>query len=173
VRSRPFPRFRPQALAAIISPFKKLGDFGGIAWRLLILVADDEHDLRTALDAAVNGNVSAAILDVTLGGADSGAVCTALKSRQVPFMFLTGYDTHDLLREWASVPALGKPAGEAELIANVEALLNPDGVLRQSGEPTSPASRKQRIVCCSRPRCYSTFTVWAVPPPPPCRLDGP
>jgi DNA-binding response OmpR family regulator len=167
-----------------------VGSLGGYS----ILVVDDEpfvatsvtealsdagadvvtaHDLRTALDAAVNGNVSAAILDVTLGGADSGAVCTALKSRQVPFMFLTGYDTHDLLREWASVPALGKPAGEAELIANVEALLNPDGVLRQSGEPTSPASRKQRIVCCSRPRCYSTFTVWAVPPPPPCRLDGP
>jgi DNA-binding response OmpR family regulator len=108
-----------------------VGSLGGYS----ILVADDEpfvatsvtealsdagadvvtaHDLRTALDAAVNGNVSAAILDVTLGGADSGAVCTALKSRQVPFMFLTGYDTHDLLREWASVPALGKPAGEAE-----------------------------------------------------------
>jgi hypothetical protein len=32
-----------------------------------------------------------------------------------PFMFLTGYDTHDLLREWASVPALPKPTGEGRV----------------------------------------------------------
>lgn len=82
------------------------------------------QDLRTALEVAINGDIQAAILDVTLGGADSGAVCTALNSRHVPFMFLTGYDTHDLLREWASVPTLAKPPGEAELVANVEALLN-------------------------------------------------
>jgi len=119
-----------------------VGSLGGYS----ILVVDDEpfvatsvsealsdagadvvtaHDLRTALEAATNGDIAAAILDVTLGGADSGAVCTALKSRHVPFMFLSGYDTHDLLREWASVPALAKPAGEIELVANVEALLNP------------------------------------------------
>jgi DNA-binding response OmpR family regulator len=118
-----------------------VGSLGGYS----ILVVDDEpfvatgvsdaltdagadvvtaHDLRTALETATHGDISAAILDVTLGGADSGAVCTALNSRQVPFMFLTGYDTHDLLREWAAVPTLAKPAGEAELVANVEALLN-------------------------------------------------
>jgi DNA-binding response OmpR family regulator len=79
-----------------------------------------DHDLRTALETATHGDISAAILDVTLGGVDSGAVCTA----QVPFMFLAGCDTHDLLREWAAVPTLAKPAGEAELVANVEALLN-------------------------------------------------
>ena len=61
---------------------------------------------------------------MTLAGADNGAVYTALSSRQVPFMFLTGYDTHDLLRQWASVPILARPAGEAELVAKVEALLN-------------------------------------------------
>ena len=126
-----------------------MGSLGGYS----ILVVDDEpfvatsvsealsdagadvvtaHDLRTALEAATNGDIAAAILDVTLGGADSGAVCTALKSRHVPFMFLSGYDTHDLLREWASVPALAKPAGEVELVANVEALLN----ARKVREPT-------------------------------------
>jgi DNA-binding response OmpR family regulator len=83
------------------------------------------NDLRTALEAAINGDISAAVVDVTLGGADSGAVCAALNSRHVPFMFLTGYDTHDLLREWASVPILAKPAGEADLVTNVAALLNP------------------------------------------------
>src|SRR5262245_57111444 len=55
------------------------------------------YDLRTALDAATNRNLSVAILDVTLGGADSGAVCSSLRSRQVPFMFLTGHDTHTLV----------------------------------------------------------------------------
>jgi DNA-binding response OmpR family regulator len=132
-----------------------VGSLGGYS----ILVVDDEpfvakgvsealsdagadvvtaHDLRTALEAAINGNFSAAILDVTLGGADSGAICTALRSRQLPFMFLTGYDTHDLLRQWASVPALAKPAGEAELVANVAALLNPGGASQEPREPASP-----------------------------------
>jgi DNA-binding response OmpR family regulator len=83
------------------------------------------HDLRSALEAAINGDISAAVVDVTLGGADSGAVCAALNSRQVPFMFLTGYDTHDLLREWASIPILAKPTREADLVTNVAALLNP------------------------------------------------
>ena len=126
-----------------------MGSLGGYS----ILVVDDEpfvatsvsealsdagadvvtaRDLRTALEAATNGDIAAAILDVTLGGADSGAVCNALNSRHVPFMFLTGYDTHDLLRQWASVPALGKPAGEAELVANVEALLNAGGCKPES-----------------------------------------
>ena len=45
-------------------------------------------------------------------------------------MFLTGYDTHDLLREWASVPALAKPATEADLVANFEALLVGDPLAR-------------------------------------------
>jgi len=38
-------------------------------------------------------------------------------------MFLTGYDTHGSLRQWASVPILAKPAGEAELVAKVEAFV--------------------------------------------------
>jgi DNA-binding response OmpR family regulator len=43
------------------------------------------HDLRTALVSTMTGNISAAILDLALGVADSGAVCTALKHRHVPF----------------------------------------------------------------------------------------
>jgi DNA-binding response OmpR family regulator len=83
------------------------------------------HDLSTALEAAVNSSVSAAILDVQLGAADCGAVCAALTSQEVPFMFLTGFDSHDILNEWASIPILVKPTGEAELLASVEALLKP------------------------------------------------
>jgi DNA-binding response OmpR family regulator len=82
------------------------------------------HDLATALEAALNGTFSAAIVDLALAGDDTGAVCTALKSRQVPFMFLTGFDTHDLLREWATIPTLVKPTGEAELLAKVGALFS-------------------------------------------------
>jgi DNA-binding response OmpR family regulator len=117
-----------------------MGTLGGYS----ILVVDDEplialgvtealsdagaevltaHDLTTALEAAVNGGVSAAILDVQIGASDCAPLCAALNSQQVPFMFFTGSDQHDLLREWASVPTLAKPTGEAELVANVEALL--------------------------------------------------
>lgn len=83
------------------------------------------HDLSTALEAAANSSVSAAILDVQLGAADCGAVCAALTLQEVPFMFLTGFDSHDILNEWASIPILAKPTGEAELLASVEALLKP------------------------------------------------
>jgi DNA-binding response OmpR family regulator len=119
-----------------------VGSLGGYS----ILVVDDEpliamglhealrdagaevltaHDLTTALEAAVNLSVSAAILDVQLGSSDCGAVCAVLNSQHVPFMFFTGFDSHDVLKEWASVPTLAKPTGEAELLANVEALLKP------------------------------------------------
>jgi DNA-binding response OmpR family regulator len=119
-----------------------VGSLGGYS----ILVVDDEpliamglhealrdagaevltaHDLTTALEAAVDLSVSAAILDVQLGSSDCGAVCVVLNSQHVPFMFFTGFDSHDVLKEWASVPTLAKPTGEAELLANVEALLKP------------------------------------------------
>jgi DNA-binding response OmpR family regulator len=81
------------------------------------------HDLNAALAAAVKGGVSAAILDVQIGASDCTPICAALRSQQVPFMFFTGSDDHDLLREWATVPTLAKPTGEAELVANVAALL--------------------------------------------------
>src|SRR5262245_34034375 len=141
-----FPSFHAQALA--VNPHAggsmgmSVGPLGGYS----ILVVDDEpliaiglnealrdagaevltaHDLTTALEAAVNSSVSAAILDVQLGAADCGAVCAALTSQEVPFMFLTGFDSHDVLKEWASIPTLAKPTGEAELLASLEALLKP------------------------------------------------
>jgi DNA-binding response OmpR family regulator len=85
------------------------------------------HDLDTALQAALSGAVSAAILDVQLGAANCAPICLALSAQQVPFMFFTGSDNHDVLREWAFIPTLAKPTGEAELIANVEALLAATG----------------------------------------------
>jgi DNA-binding response OmpR family regulator len=83
------------------------------------------HDLSAALEAVVKGSVSAAILDVQLGSSDCGAVCTALSLQEVPFLFFTGFDSHDVLKEWASVPTLAKPTGEAELLASLQALLKP------------------------------------------------
>ena len=85
------------------------------------------YDLNAALEAAVEGGVSAAILDVQIGSSDCAPICAALRSQQVPFMFFTGSDNHDLLREWATIPTLAKPTGEAELVANVAALLAADG----------------------------------------------
>jgi DNA-binding response OmpR family regulator len=97
------------------------------------------HDLTTALEAAVNSSVSAAILDVQLGAADCGAVCAALTSQEVPFMFLTGFDSHDVLKEWASIPTLAKPTGEAELVASVEALLKPADASKAPAETEASA----------------------------------
>jgi len=99
------------------------------------------HDLEAALEAAVNGGVSAAILDVQIGTSDCAPICAALSSQQVPFMFFTGSDNHDLLRAWASVPTLAKPTGEAELVANVAALLAAESAPedQSEGPAESPA----------------------------------
>jgi hypothetical protein len=58
-------------------------------------------------------------------------------------MFLTGYDTHDLLRESAAVPTLAKPAGEPELVATV-------GALVVGGNPPERPRRGSRADCLVR-----------------------
>jgi response regulator RpfG family c-di-GMP phosphodiesterase len=152
VRVFPHSTLKPQPLTVMRGSMgMSVGPLGGYS----ILVVDDEpliaiglndalrdagaevltaHDLTTALEAAVNSSVSAAILDVQLGASDCGAVCAALTSQEVPFMFLTGFDSHDVLKEWASIPTLAKPTGEAELVARVEALLKPPEISEAPSE---------------------------------------
>lgn len=97
-----------------------------------ILVVEDEYllayDLRRDLEAAdaqVLGPVAtvagalrlldgaslpdAAVLDVNLGGDKVFPLARTLRSRGVPFVFVTGFEAWALPREFADVPCYEKP----------------------------------------------------------------
>jgi len=66
-----------------------------------------EIGLGTA--AARDKELSAAILDINLDGALSYPVAEILTKRQIPFVFLTGYNTGAIDPSYAHIPVLQKP----------------------------------------------------------------
>jgi DNA-binding response OmpR family regulator len=109
----------------------------------LILIVEDEPlialDLHTALSAAGAGiiaatdsaealrlirrnDVSAAVLDISLGDRDCTGACQALLHHGVPFLFHTGHAGAAMLRDWPHVPVLIKPVAAKEIVARVAAI---------------------------------------------------
>ena len=97
-----------------------------------ILVVEDEYmlaeDLREELErqgAEVMGPVASvadalellrsgpapdmAILDINLGGEMAYPVADALRARDIPFVFATGYDAQAIPKAYADVPRAEKP----------------------------------------------------------------
>ena len=66
--------------------------------------------VQAALDLAVSESLDGALLDVNLAGEFSFPVATALGARNVPVVFLTGYDDAATFpREFQSMPRIAKP----------------------------------------------------------------
>ncbi len=86
------------------------------------------HDLDSAL-ALVEKDLSAAILDLTLGEQDSYPVAVRLRELGVPFAFATGHGPDFLAPEFRDAPQLPKPFEFETFRSVVEVLL------------TSPASK--------------------------------
>lgn len=63
--------------------------------------------------------IDAAILDVNLEGAFSYPIADRLIDRQVPFLFVTGYDGWALPDSYRAAPRLAKPFTEARVIARL------------------------------------------------------
>ncbi|RWK27906.1 response regulator [Mesorhizobium sp.] len=100
-------------------------------------LADDAQQILENAGACVSGPVSTAqdaralleekrpdcaLLDVNLGSGPSFELAFALKARNIPFVFLTGYDAEMIPEEFASIPCLQKPVKPAKLLAAVAAL---------------------------------------------------
>jgi PAS domain S-box-containing protein len=62
-----------------------------------------------ALAAANNGHFDAAILDINLGDGVVYQVAEILSARQVPFIFVTGYDSDSVDSRFSEIPVLQKP----------------------------------------------------------------
>lgn len=111
---------------------------------ILVLIVEDEPlialDLHAALSAAGAGiiaatetaealrlirrnDVSAAVLDISLGDRDCTEVCQALLHHRVPFLFHTGHANAAMLQAWPHAPVLIKPARTSEIVGKVADLV--------------------------------------------------
>jgi CheY-like chemotaxis protein len=64
--------------------------------------------------------ISAAILDINLGGQDCSVLCQHLSQRRIPFAFYTGYTAAP--DGWSQVPLISKPASGELIVKTVERL---------------------------------------------------
>jgi CheY-like chemotaxis protein len=72
--------------------------------------------VRQALALIEEEAICAAILDISLGsGEKSFPIAKALKGKNIPFLFVSGYQERDLPPEFAGVPICPKPYTEDTL----------------------------------------------------------
>jgi DNA-binding response OmpR family regulator len=60
-----------------------------------------------------------AVLDINLGSGPSFVLAEAMRSRSVPFLFVTGYDANAIPPQFANVERLEKPVNIARLVKSV------------------------------------------------------
>jgi DNA-binding response OmpR family regulator len=87
------------------------------------VVAGPIAGVAAALDAFNHDTYEAAVLDVILGRARIDPGADALSRQNVPFMFVTGYNTGALPGQHAARPRLCKPFKMAELLGTLMRLL--------------------------------------------------
>ena len=71
--------------------------------------------VRAALDAISTQQIDGALLDVNLGGEQSFEVADALASRNIPFVFVTGYGGAGVRERYPDAPTLQKPFVTSDL----------------------------------------------------------
>ena len=76
--------------------------------------------IADAITSVDRHQISAAILDINLGGEDCSVLCQHLSQRQIPFAFYTGYTTAP--DGWRDVPIINKPAHGTQIVDAVERL---------------------------------------------------
>ena len=68
-------------------------------------------------DIAGAGDLDGAVVDINLGRGPDFDFPRLLADREVPFIFVTGYDAAAVPEEFSHVPRIEKPIRERELIA--------------------------------------------------------
>jgi CheY-like chemotaxis protein len=81
-----------------------------------------EEALGLVERVACDGGLSAAVLDINLGGAAVSPVADRLAALGVPFVFATGYGEGCRRGAHAAAPVLAKPFDPDALVAAVEGL---------------------------------------------------
>ena len=76
--------------------------------------------VREAVDVADRADISAAVLDIDLAGAECTPVCDILDRRRVPFVFYTGQYHSHVMDRWPLAPVVSKPALPKDLLDCVD-----------------------------------------------------
>jgi len=82
-----------------------------------------DHALRLAVDAAVD----VALLDVNVGGTRIDPVAQVLAARNIPIVFVTGYEAPTLPLGLGRVARVGKPFQADDLAKALRGVLAPEG----------------------------------------------
>jgi DNA-binding response OmpR family regulator len=69
--------------------------------------------------------IDCAVLDVNLDGKSVFPISAALKERNIPFLFATGYASTQIPAEFDGIPRLEKPFVSSALVAALEAIIQP------------------------------------------------
>ena len=78
--------------------------------------------ISNALKMIDEARFDAAVLDANLGGASAEPVALALRSKQIPFLVISGYSSHQGAGVLAEAPFLAKPFALGQLLAMVREL---------------------------------------------------
>jgi CheY-like chemotaxis protein len=78
--------------------------------------------LRLVEAVAADGGISAAVLDINLGGQHVAPLADRLAALGVPFLFATGYGENRDARGHDAAPVVEKPFDRERLVASVAAL---------------------------------------------------
>lgn len=80
--------------------------------------------VRQAMALIEENQVAAAVLDVSLGsGEKSYPIARVLQSKNIPYLFVSGYQERDLPSEFADIPICPKPYTQEALRDKLSALL--------------------------------------------------
>lgn len=80
-------------------------------------VIGPRRTVRSAIEGAEEPNLSAAVLDVRIGGESIAPVARRLAERGTPFLFYTGESLPDWIRaEWPAAEVISKPAMGRQLV---------------------------------------------------------
>ena len=84
--------------------------------------APSVDDALRLVEAAADDGISAAVLDINLGGRHVAPVADRLAALGVPFLFATGYGENRDARGHEAAPVVEKPLDRERLVAAVAAL---------------------------------------------------
>jgi CheY-like chemotaxis protein len=79
--------------------------------------------IRKAIQMIGNGDLSAAVVDISLGSDDCSAVCKRLSEGAIPFVFYTGHVRAGVLMKWPEAPVLTKLADKGRVVEVVAGVL--------------------------------------------------
>jgi CheY-like chemotaxis protein len=94
--------------------------------------------LRLMARTTIDGGLSAAVLDIDLGGEKVTPVTDALAGLGVPFLFATGYADDLAIHRHPAAPVLRKPCDPQDIIAALATLLAAGAGLAGPRRPRVP-----------------------------------